>query len=709
MSDSIWKKEISLKRKPKAPAPAPAPAAAEEPVPDVPPVSPARSESVWKKEISFGRKSKAAAPAPAAAHAPEPPAAPSQSVWKKEISFGRKSKPAAVEAPPALAAEEPVPDVPPVSPVKSESVWKKEISFGRKSKPAVDPVVAAEPGDSEFPWLEQRLRWWNKEIGGSRKREAAPAQPAAFESAAVQPDEAFALPAQVELDPAIQDLYEAVVNQPVEEWGAPPAVPPAPVEPEPVGPQAAPVAEQPALEQPAMPEPAMPEPVAELPVAPVAPEPVVPQPAPVIPEPVVAEPEPVAPAVESVPFWKKELSLKRKPKQPKQDAAVAEQEQEQEPKPRRKLSAPKLSLPSLPAFGLPSIGKGGGATDKLVGLKIGGSQIAAARINNNGVAELVQLARMPLQSGIVVGGELRDPDALGGALKAFFAEHKLPRRGVRLGVASSRIGVRIFEISGIDDEHQFVNAVRFRAQEALPIPLDEAVLDYRVLSEGVNAEGEPVRRVLLVVAHKDLVERYVEACRIAGIQLAGIDLEAFALLRSLAPPADRNGSALVAVSIGHERTTLAVSDGRVCEFTRVLEWGGWAINVAVGRALGMEAEDVEEIKRGLSLNGAREVPGLAPEQAQAAVDAVRHSVEALARDLVSSLQYYQGQPGSLGIGEVMLTGGTAHLVGLAEELERLLGVSVRVGDPLRRLKVEGPVAENDLGSLAIAIGLGIED
>jgi Tfp pilus assembly PilM family ATPase len=57
----------------------------------------------------------------------------------------------------------------------------------------------------------------------------------------------------------------------------------------------------------------------------------------------------------------------------------------------------------------------------------------------------------------------------------------------------------------------------------------------------------------------------------------------------------------------------------------------------------------------------------------------------------------------------MLTGGTTHLVGLAEELERLLGVPVRVGDPLHRLKVSGPVTENDLGSLAIAIGLGIED
>ena len=58
----------------------------------------------------------------------------------------------------------------------------------------------------------------------------------------------------------------------------------------------------------------------------------------------------------------------------------------------------------------------------------------------------------------------------------------------------------------------------------------------------------------------------------------------------------------------------------------------------------------------------------------------------------------------------MLSGGTAHLVGVAEELERLIGVRVRVGDPLARMKVSKKVGEPEqIGSLAVAIGLGIED
>ena len=94
----------------------------------------------------------------------------------------------------------------------------------------------------------------------------------------------------------------------------------------------------------------------------------------------------------------------------------------------------------------------------------------------------------------------------------------------------------------------------------------------------------------------------------------------------------------------------------------------------------------------------------------AAKDAVRKQLQTFARELVSSLQFYQNQPGSLGIGEIALTGGTAHLPGLGAELERLIGVPVRVVDPLARLKVSKRAREQaQVGSLAVAIGLGIDD
>jgi type IV pilus assembly protein PilM len=349
---------------------------------------------------------------------------------------------------------------------------------------------------------------------------------------------------------------------------------------------------------------------------------------------------------------------------------------------------------------------------KLVGLKIGASQIAAARVVNNGAPELVEAVREPLDPGVVVAGEIRDVEALAATLRRFFERHKLPKKGVRVGLANSRIGVRVFEISGVTEQQQLENAIRFRAEEVLPIPLDEAVLDYVVYEEGERPDGSSFRRILLVVAYRQVVDRYLEACRGAGLEVAGIDLEAFALLRALAAPVDREQSlgALVAVAVGHERTTIAVSTGRYCEFTRVLDWGGWSLNIAIARALDLAPSEVEAIKRQLSLATETEVEGLAPEKVAKAREAIERAIAGFARELVASLHFYQAQPAALGIGEVVVTGGTAHLEGFPEALGRLIGVPVRLGDPLVRVKSAPEIEEADVvGSLAIAIGLGIED
>ena len=149
---------------------------------------------------------------------------------------------------------------------------------------------------------------------------------------------------------------------------------------------------------------------------------------------------------------------------------------------------------------------------------------------------LLQLARQHLPAGIVVAGDVRDIPALAAALDEFFRTNKLPRRGVRLGVATNRIGVRAFDLDGIEDERQLENAIRFRAHEAIAIPVDDAVIDYHVVRESKDENGASSRRIVLAAAYRESIDRYVAACKAADIELVGIDLEAFALLRAVAPP-----------------------------------------------------------------------------------------------------------------------------------------------------------------------------
>ena len=664
------------------------------------------SDSIWKKEISFGKKRK---------DDDEPfeyDVAPKQSIWKKELGFGRKHKDAEPEetteslpvkevafqqrlAEAAQAAPEPQPEPEPIveaaflpvpvpapssSPAAAsepDSIWKKEITLRRKpAEHFVERVGAPPPVEEQLSATEAPVSIWKKEIHlfkrpgeHSEKSDSIWTKEISFRRRQQWNKEIEEITQE-----ALREVDEAEAVPSSDQWLAKPQLPPE-----------------------ALPEEPAP---ARKPTAPAR-------------KPVAATAS-AGPAAPKQSVWKREIGGKKRPEAAAADETPKPDEQpksDEQAKPKRRLRDIQITMPKRAAKS--SHGGGSHQVKRLVGLKVGASQLAAARIVNNGAAELVQVARQSLDSGVVVGGEVRDPEALSLALKQFFAKNKLPKKNVRLGIASNRIGVRIFDLVGIDDERQLENAIRFRAQETLPIPLDEAVLDYHVLGESTDEDGTTLQRVLLVVAYRELVERYVGACKKAGITLAGVDLEAFALLRSLAAPRPDDtevDSALVPVAIGHDRSTFAVSDGRVCEFTRVIEWGGSTLSVAIARALDLAPSEVEQMKRLVSLESPAVPEGIASDQYAAAVDAVRRQVQAFARELVSSLQFYQHQPGSLGIGEIVITGGTAGLAGLAAELQGLIGVRVRVGDPLARLKVAKKLAVgDDLGSYAIAIGLGIED
>jgi type IV pilus assembly protein PilM len=417
-------------------------------------------------------------------------------------------------------------------------------------------------------------------------------------------------------------------------------------------------------------------------------------------------------------FLKKDISFKRKPsaetktKTPKAETKAPKAEAASSPtsevgaSTKRALSLPKRA-PKQKKIASPKT-TSNGRHKQVVGLSIGSSQLAAAVVVNNGRPKLVKAAQHTLPPEVVVSGEVRDSEALANEIAAFFSAADLPRKNVRLGIGSSRTGVRVFERPEVDDPRQLANAIRFRAYETLPIPIEEAMLDYHIVDEA-NAPD----RVLLAVAYRDLVDRFAATCTAAKIELVGIDIEAFALLRAVGGEplhaGERAEAARVAVSIGHDRTTVAVSDGRLCEFTRVLDWGGARVTAAIQRALDVDTEEADLIKRSLDIS-ATTTDESADESTTKAAEVAGREVNGLARELASSLHFYQDQPDSLGFAEITVTGGGAHLQGLTEQLEELIGISVRVADPFARVGSGHGIASNGQdGTLAVAIGLGIED
>ena len=172
----------------------------------------------------------------------------------------------------------------------------------------------------------------------------------------------------------------------------------------------------------------------------------------------------------------------------------------------------------------------------LVGIDIDASGVTAVQVSLNGRLKVDRVGFTPLEHGIVRDGEVVDVEALTTALKVLFKDTKGLGKRVRIGVANQKIVVRVIELPYLENRKELDAAVRFQANEQIPMPMDQAVIDYQPL-EVVDGEDGRRQRLLLVAARKDMVGRALDAVRAAGLKAEGVDLSAFAMIRALHQPA----------------------------------------------------------------------------------------------------------------------------------------------------------------------------
>ncbi|HWX52661.1 MAG TPA: pilus assembly protein PilM [Solirubrobacteraceae bacterium] len=243
----------------------------------------------------------------------------------------------------------------------------------------------------------------------------------------------------------------------------------------------------------------------------------------------------------------------------------------------------------MPSLNL-NFGRRSGAD--VVGLDIQPGLVAAvqARVNGSVLAERAAAAALPADT--VRDGEVTDVSALSDALRELFANSGLGKR-VRVGVANQRTVLRTLELPPVTDRKELATAVGFVAQDQVPMPLSNAVMDFHALGV-IDTPAGPRQRVVLVAAQRDMVERLLAAVRGAGLRPEGIDLSAFAMIRSLYTP-EAEGSGRVLYLNVDGLTNLAIAEGVVCRFTRV-----------VGSGLEGMASEIAE-RRGIAITQAREL------------------------------------------------------------------------------------------------------
>ncbi|MGA8744504.1 MAG: type IV pilus assembly protein PilM [Solirubrobacterales bacterium] len=328
----------------------------------------------------------------------------------------------------------------------------------------------------------------------------------------------------------------------------------------------------------------------------------------------------------------------------------------------------------------------------LVGLEIEAASIAATEVRANGSAHLTATAIAPLPAGAFHDGEVVDSGILATELKALFSERKLSRR-VRLGIANQRVVVRTLRLPVIEDPKELEAAVRFEAQERIPMPIDQAILDHRVIG-GIPATENmaPQIDVVVVAARRDMIEATLRPLRDAGLQPVGVDLSAFGLIRALAEPstvaeesategaAASTSSTVLYCNVG-DVTNLAVARGRACLFTRVSPVGVEGVAEVLAGSTGLSPEHSRMWLNHVGLTEALETIEGDPQTVSKAREALESGASSLLDELRLSLDFYGAQEGALPIERVVLCGPGSAIPGLAERMEPALSLPISIGRP----------------------------
>jgi type IV pilus assembly protein PilM len=338
----------------------------------------------------------------------------------------------------------------------------------------------------------------------------------------------------------------------------------------------------------------------------------------------------------------------------------------------------------------------------VVGLDIGTTAVRAAELSTRrGQAMLERIGQVELARGAVVDGEVVDPAAVAAASKTLWRRARLRTNRVILGVSNQRVVVRLVDLPWMQPQ-ELRRSIAYQAGEYLPIPVNEAELDFSVIEEQ-DTGSQRLLRVLLVAAQNDMLAGHLRAATMAGLRPVGVDLNPIAMMRSLAPVSGLAEGAEALVDVGAQVTNVVIHDGGALRFVRILLMGGEDVTAALEQVLDLDHEAAEQAKLAVSAG---------QKQDSDADDIIQQRRAAFIDEVRGSLDFYRGQQGATPLTRVVVSGGGSLLGQLAEQLQAAVGVpverartlaSVRVG----RLGLDAEQLAELEPTVAVPVGLAL--
>jgi type IV pilus assembly protein PilM len=369
-----------------------------------------------------------------------------------------------------------------------------------------------------------------------------------------------------------------------------------------------------------------------------------------------------------------------------------------------------------------------------IGLDIGSTAVRAVELAGGDPPTVIKAAQVPLGAGAVENGEVKEPELVSAALRELWERGGFKGRRVYMGVGNQRVIVREIALPYLP-EKELRASLGFQVQEFIPMPVDDAVLDYDPIGE-FEQDDRKMLRMLLVAAQRQMVDTAVAAATGAKLEPVGLDLVPFALVRSVGTTGvgmdleDEGDEAVI--DVGAHVTNIVVHARETVRFVRILPSGGRDVTIAIARGIGVDDDVAERLKRGEDVDLEEpiegiggEIPGLSEGEGSGeggtgpreAPDVGRVREIAMQRaasfvdEIRSSLEFYTAQAQGARIARVLVTGGGSKLEGFLELLRQRIPVQVETGRVFQHARSQLSLSDEALAEaepvLAVAVGLAI--
>ena len=339
-----------------------------------------------------------------------------------------------------------------------------------------------------------------------------------------------------------------------------------------------------------------------------------------------------------------------------------------------------------------------------VGLDIGFSSIKVVALSiDKNVPKLLSLGSIASPQPGMASDGVSDLESVGIAIKKLFSAARISSKEVVVALPESKVFTRVIDELPYLTNQELDSAIRFAAEEFIPMPLTDVNLNWQILSRA-NQKDKNIKTVVFVVASpKNLVNKYIKVLSNVGLRPQALETEIIASTRALVGNKPFSPTSLI-IQMGATTTDCAVTSKGMIWLTRSISSGGLALTRTLAQQFGFEINQAEEYKK---------VYGLLEDQLEGKVyEALKSIIDIIASEARRVIQAYQAKYPQNPIKRVVLSGGGAKMPGLVIYLAQNFGLEVQEADPWYLISKDKGLEQKllkDAPLFSVAVGLALRE